>query len=281
MLLLENLVNNQVYTFQVAAFDSQNKALAWSIVIKATPLGAANPIIYANWKLATNTFEIGTAAMANVKITSYDPQSDMMSLEITGTSPFTPGSVITGVFNNQPICVKLPFLGMQPPGPTPPGGTSSPMVYNVVVNKASMEEVFETCKYVFRGKMSQLPALSERLISTSDPAYSLKMNYLRRNIRPALRAGFTSPITASPSYGAISLEMENFELDPDVVVNFETSWGSISQFEVRVDGYAQCDIYAKLLASAGVELPALEGTLLPHDKYLSLSARFPAPGPAK
>jgi len=266
VLLFESLVNNQVYTFQVAAIDSQNKPLAWSTVIKATPLGAADPIIYASWKLATNTFEIGTAAMANVKITSYDLQGGMMGLEITGTSPFTPGSIITGVFNNQPVCVKLPFLGMQPPGPTPPGGASSTVVYNVFVTKASMEEVFEECKYVFRGKMSQLPALSEKLINTSDPAYSLKMNYLRRNMRPALRAGFTSPITASPSYGAISLEMENFELDPDVVVNFETSWGRISQFEVRVDGYAQCDIYAKLLASAGVELPVIEGTLLPHDE---------------
>lgn len=266
VLLLENLVNNQVYTFQVAALDAQNKALAWSIAIKVTPLGAADPIIYANWKLATSTFEIGSAAMANVKILSYDPQGGMMSLEITGTSPFSPGSIITGVFNNQPVCVKLPFLGMQPPGSMPPGGTTSTMVYNVVVTKASMEEVFEECKYVFRGKMSQLPALSERLINTSDPAYSIKMNYLRGNMRPALRAGFTSPITASPSYGAISLEMENFELDPDVVVNFETSWGRISQFEVRVDGYAQCDIYVKLLASAGVELPALEGTLLPHSE---------------
>ncbi len=276
VLLLENLLNNQVYTFQVAAFDSQNKALAWSIVIRATPLGAAAPIIYANWKLATSTFEIGSTGMSGVNIISYDEGSMMLRIEVTQTTAIGFNSIITGVFSGKPLCVKLgqlmPVGGpTQPPppgsptGPTTPG-TTAPGTYDVITFGASMEEVFEECKYVFRGKMSQLPALSERLINTSDPAYSLKMNYLRGNMRPALRAGFTSPITASPSYGAISLEMENFELDPDVVVNFETSWGRISQFEIRIDGYAQCDIYAKFLASAGAELPVIEGTLLPHSE---------------
>ena len=33
-----------------------------------------------------------------------------------------------------------------------------------------MEEIFETCKYVFKGKMSQLPAMSERLLSPAEIA---------------------------------------------------------------------------------------------------------------
>ncbi|NCB39514.1 MAG: hypothetical protein EOM80_12180 [Erysipelotrichia bacterium] len=192
--------------------------------------------------------------MTNVNILSFDGQ--MLSLAITGTSPLKPGSIITGVYNNQPVCVKLPMIPPAPPG--------QPIM--VAVTGASMEEVFEECKYVFRGKMSQLSAMSERLLSPADPMYQSKVTYLRRGMRPSLRAGFTSPITADPSLGDLSLEMENFELDPDVVVDFSTSFGCISQLEIRVDGYAACEVYIKFVASAGVELPAVEGTLLPHQE---------------
>jgi antitoxin component YwqK of YwqJK toxin-antitoxin module len=202
----------------------------------------------------------------------------MLKLEVTGTSPLTTGSILVGVYENKPLCVKLPFMGMQPPGggtlppgaTPPPGGTTVPttttMVYDLVVTPATMAEIFESCKYVYRGKMSQLSVLSENLISTNDPLYSNKIAYLRKSPRAAIRAGFTSPITASPSYGALSLEMENFELDPDVVVDFETSFGRIVQFDLRVDGYVQCEIYAKFVASAGAALPIIEGTLLPHQE---------------
>ena len=271
VLLFENLVNDQAYSFQVAAIASEGHTLAWSTVIEAMPIGAADPIIYSNWKLATNTFEIGSTALANVKILSYDENSQMMRLEITETVSIGFNSVITGVYNDKPLCVKLgqliPTAGTlpPPPGPTVPG-TVAPGTYEVLTFGASMEEVFEECKFVFRGKMSQLPAMSERLLSPSDPLYQSKVSYLRGGLRPSLRAGFTSQITADPSYGAISLEMENFELDPDVVVDFSTSFGSITQFEMRVDGYAACEIYLKLLATAGIELPAIEGTLLPHSE---------------
>ncbi|OGK08198.1 MAG: hypothetical protein A2W80_11390 [Candidatus Riflebacteria bacterium GWC2_50_8] len=233
-------------------------------MIEAMPVGAADPIIYSNWKLATNTFEIGSTALANVKILSYnDP---MLSLEITGTTVLTTNSIITGLFNNQPISVKLlPPFGLPGSSPPPPIGGGA-QVFNVTVSSVAIEEVFEECKYLFRGKMSQLPAMSENLLSPSDPMYQSKVTYLRGGLRPSLRAGLTSPITADPSYGALSLEIENFELDPDVVVDFSTSFGIITQFEMRVDGYASCEIYAKFLASAGVELPAIEGTLLPHQE---------------
>lgn len=275
VLLFENFVNNQVYSFQVAAIASEGHALAWSTLIQATPVGAANPIIYSNWKLATNTFEIGSAALAKVNILSYDENSKMMSLEITETTALGINSIITGIYNDKPLCVKLGLLmavgGTPPPsgppiGPTQPG-TVAPGIYQVPVSGASMEEVFETCKYVFKGKMSQLPEMSERLLSPADPLYQSKISYLRRGgIRQSIRGGLTRPITADPAYGDISLEIDNFELDPDVVVDFSTSFGSITQFEMRVDGYATCEVYLKFLASAAVEMPALEGTLLPHSE---------------
>jgi len=275
ILLFENFVNNQIYSFQVAAIASEGHTLAWSTLIEATPVGAADPIIYSNWKLATNTFEIGSAALAKVKILSYDENSKMMQLEVTETISLGMNSIITGVYNDKPLCVKLGLLmaigGTLPPsgpptGPTQPG-TVAPGTYQVPVSGASMEEVFETCKYVFKGKMSQLPAMSERLLSPSDPLYQSKIMYLRRGgLRQSLRAGLTRPISADPSLGDLSLEIDNFELDPDVVVDFSTSFGSITQFEMRVDGYATCDIYLKLLASAAVEMPAIEGILLPHNE---------------
>ncbi len=276
MLLFENFVNNQVYSFQVAAVASEGHTLAWSTLIEATPAGAADPIIYSNWKLASNTFEIGSAALAKVRIISYDENSKMLQLEITETIALGMNSIITGVHDNKPLCVKIvgvfmPTGGTPPPsgpptGPTQPG-TVAPGTYQVPTSGASMEEVFETCKYVFKGKMSQLPAMSERLLSPADPLYQSKIMYLRRGgMRRSLRAGLTRPISADPSLGDLSLEIDNFELDPDVVVDFSTSFGSITQFEIRVDGYATCDVYLKLLASAAVELPALEGTLLPHSE---------------
>ncbi|HNX75963.1 MAG TPA: hypothetical protein PKM56_09730 [Candidatus Rifleibacterium sp.] len=279
-LLFENFVNNQIYSFQVAAIASEGHTLAWSTVIEATPVGAANPIIYSNWKLATNTFEIGSAALAKVKILSYDENSKMLQLEITETIALGLNSIITGIYNDKPLSVKIagvfmPISGTTPPsgpptgpptGPTKPG-TLAPGTYQVPTSGASMEEIFETCKYVFKGKMSQLPAMSERLLSPADPMYQSKIMYLRRGgIRQSLRAGLTRPISADPSMGDLSLEVDNFDLDPDVVVDFSTSWGSISQFEMRIDGYAACDVYLKLIASKAVELPALEGTLLPHSE---------------
>lgn len=272
ILLFENFVNNQTYSFQVAAIASEGHTLAWSTLIEATPVGAADPIIYSNWKLATNTFEIGSTALAKVKILSYDENSKMLQLEITETIALGMNSIITGVHDNKPLCVKIVGMFMPtgpsgpPTGPTQPG-TVAPGTYQVPTSGASMEEVFETCKYVFKGKMSQLPAMSERLLSPSDPLYQSKIMYLRRGgMRQSLRAGLTRPISADPSLGDLSLEIDNFELDPDVVVDFSTSFGSITQFEIRVDGYATCDVYLKLLASAAVELPALEGTLLPHSE---------------
>ncbi len=275
ILLFENFVNNQVYSFQVAAIASEGHTLAWSTLIQATPVGAANPIIYSNWKLATSTFEIGSAALAKVNILSYDENSKMMTLQITETTALGINSIITGIYNDRPLCVKLGLLmavgGTPPPsgpptGPTQPG-TVAPGTYQVPVSGASMEEVFETCKYVFKGKISQLPEMSERLLSPADPLYQSKISYLRSgSMRHAVRGGLTRPISADPSLGDLSLEIDNFELDPDVVVDFSTSFGSITQFEMRVDGYATCEVYLKLLASAAVEMPALEGILLPHSE---------------
>lgn len=272
VLIFENLVNDQAYSFQVAAIASEGQTLAWSTVVEATPAGAADPIIYSNWKLATSTFEIGSSALAGVNILSYDENSQIMRLEITETVTLGLNAKITGVYNGKPLCVKLgafmPVGGTAPPPPpgTTTPGTTAPGTYEVVAAGASMEEIFDECKFFFKGKMSQLPVMSERLLSPADPLYQSKVLYLRGGMRPSLRGAFTSQIDADPSYGAISLEMANFELDPDVVVDFSTSFGSITQFEMRVDGYAACEIYLKLLATAGVELPAIEGTLLPHSE---------------
>ncbi len=262
--LLTGLENGASYTFMVTGHATAGEVIARSRQVTAAPVADDSPLVFQSYQLASGTIEVGGLSGLGIRFVQSNEMSERF--EVTGPNPIKPGSILVG-YENGGYMKRVVEFATQPG----PNGTT---YVDCRTASASITDVFSEGRFVFEGPASQLNARSVAGLSVRDPNYSRKMSFLSRGTGPRPRI---SP-EVSFANGLITFDLEKFDFNPKITMNYEVSWGTLTQFEFRVDG--PTSIRTKMTVKIAPDeeqgqFPLVEKTLWPKDEIPFLIGPVP------